>query len=177
MLQFTTTSFRGHAFKDKFTKRRNVTAWKDLLESVGVVTRSIEQEILPCFFYVIMTTQHGHAKPPYRATYQSRLRREWNDSIGVCEANPPWAKHRLQYFWTSKYWCLAVSKNLFSIETQFLVRCWAALWIDSTDAIVYTSFEQLKSRNSDSVSQFAKCFFRFMSVENFHENGDFINGL
>ena len=50
MLQFTTMSFRGHAFKDKFSKRRIVTAWKGLLESVGVVTWSIEQEVFPRFF-------------------------------------------------------------------------------------------------------------------------------
>jgi hypothetical protein len=42
-----------------------------LLDLVGVVTRASDKKYLPRFFRVIIQKdiQHGHTKPPYRATH------------------------------------------------------------------------------------------------------------
>ena len=83
-----------------------------------------KQDLLPRLFYVTTPTHHGHAnQPPYRSLDQIRLRRERDDHLGVCEANPSGTHHGLQRLRTPHRGCVAVGKNFFGAETQFLIRC------------------------------------------------------
>ena len=149
-----------------------------LVRLVGVVTRASSKIVFHAFFVpTIQTTiPHGHAKPPYRTTYQSRLRRKRDDRIGICEANPPWAKQHLWYLRTPKHWFDTVSKNLLGAETQFPVRHRTAFWIDSSSTFHHTSSWPPKPRNRSSVGRFAECIGFITEV--FHnENGVFTNGF